>query len=63
MTPPTGSTATLSSYTSDRPTITLDLAGTYVFGDYCDGRIRLAAIQPDGSVAVRLTELTVPLLA
>ena len=40
-----------------------DLAGTYVFGDYCDGRIRLAAIQPDGSVAVRLTELTVPLLA
>ncbi len=40
-----------------------DLAGTYVFGDYCDGRIRLAAIQPDGSVVVRLTELTVPLLA
>ncbi|MBC8365599.1 MAG: PQQ-dependent sugar dehydrogenase [Actinobacteria bacterium] len=40
-----------------------DLAGAYIFGDFCDGRIRLAAIQPDGSVATRLTELTVPLLA
>ena len=30
MTPPTGSTATLSNYTTDRPTITLDLAGTYI---------------------------------
>jgi len=39
-----------------------DLVGTYVFGDYCDGRIRLATIQPDGSVAMRLTDLTVPVL-
>jgi hypothetical protein len=30
LTPPTGSTATLSSYTSATPSITLDLAGTYV---------------------------------
>jgi glucose/arabinose dehydrogenase len=39
------------------------LAGAYVFGDFCDGRIRLAAIQSDGSVATRLTDLVVPLLA
>ncbi len=40
-----------------------DLVGTYVFGDFCDGRIRLATIQPGGKVAMRLTDLTVPLLA
>ncbi len=30
LTPPTGSTATLSSYTAASPSVTLDLAGTYV---------------------------------
>ncbi len=36
------------------------LYGSYIYSDWCDGIIRLAAVQEDGSVATTQTSLSVP---
>ena len=36
------------------------LYGSYIYSDWCDGRIRLAAVQEDGSIVTTQTSLTVP---
>ena len=40
-----------------------DLDDVYLFGDFCDGLVRLAVRRADGSVETRTTDLVVPLLA
>ncbi|MDG2211178.1 MAG: PQQ-dependent sugar dehydrogenase [Acidimicrobiales bacterium] len=36
------------------------LYGSYIYSDWCDGRIRLVAVQEDGSIATAQTSLLVP---
>ena len=44
-------------YNSDNAS---EFSGVYIYSDWCDGRIRLAAILQDGSVLTHATDLIVP---